>query len=128
MNFVKIKRDFVHNMPIIKSAIKRMRQATKARARNAATKRGLKASVKTFKAKLTAENLKKAQSNIDKAVKKNLLNKNTAARQKAAMARTAKAAGIKVAAGAKKAAPKVAAKKPAAAKPAAKTPAKKAAK
>jgi len=99
-------------MPVIKSAIKRMRQATKARARNAATKRGLKASVKTFKTKVTADNLKKAQSQIDKAVKKNLLNKNTAARQKAALVRAAKAAGVKAAA--KKAVPaKNAAKKPA---------------
>ncbi len=81
-----------------------MRQAVKARARNAATKRGLKASVKNFKATVTADNLKKAQSQIDKAVKKNLLEKNTAARQKAALVRTAKAAGVKVVAGVKKAA------------------------
>lgn len=93
-------------MPIIKSAIKRMHQATKARARNAATKRGLKASIKTFKAKLTGENLKKAQSEIDKAVKKNLLEKNTAARQKAALVRLAKGAGVKVVPGTKKAAKK----------------------
>lgn len=97
-------------MPIIKSAIKQMRQAIKARARNAAVRRGLKETVKTFRAKVTADNLKKAQSEIDKAVKKNLVSKNAAARQKSALARAAKEAGVKVA-GAAKAASKPAAKK-----------------
>lgn len=106
-------------MPIIKSAIKRMRQAAKARTRNAATRRSLKETVKGFKAKLTLDNLKKAQSEIDKAVKKNLLSKNTAARQKAALARAAKEAGVKITGTKKAAAAKPAAKK-APAKPAAK--------
>src|SRR5690348_4675609 len=104
-------------MPIIKSAIKRMHQAAKARLRNGAAKRGLKAAVKTFNSKMTAASLQKAQSEIDKAVKKNLLNKSTAARRKANLAKAAKAAGVKVA-GTKKAAAKAAVKP--AAKPAAK--------
>ncbi len=107
-------------MPIIKSAIKRMHQAAKARVRNAATKRGLKASLKSFSGTMTAENLQKAQSEIDKAVKKNLLDKNTAARRKAKLVRQAKAAGAKPAV-AKKAATKPAAAKTT--KPAAKKPA-----
>lgn len=106
-------------MPIIKSAIKQMRQSIKARARNSAFKRGLKDTVKAFTSKMSFDNLKKAQSEIDKAVKKNLLNKNTAARQKAALARAAKEAGVK-ASGAKKAVAAKPAAKKAAAKPAAK--------
>jgi ribosomal protein S20 len=130
-------------MPIIKSAIKRMHQAATRKARNQQTKRGLKAAMKAFTAKMTGENLQKAQSEIDKAVKKNLLPKNTAARKKAQLAAAAKAAGVKSAKNAsvpKSAAPKtapkatapaekVATKKPvakkAAAKPAAKPAAKK---
>lgn len=114
-------------MPIIKSAVKRMHQANKARIRNQQTKRGLKAAIKAFTTKMTGVNLSKAQSEIDKAVKKNLLDKNTAARRKASLARAAKEAGVKVTAAVKKAAPKAeapkkaaVAKKPVAKKPAAK--------
>jgi len=81
-------------MPIIKSAVKRMHQAAKARVRNAATKRSLKTSVKAFHGKMSAETLKKAYSELDKAVKKNLLEKNTAARRKANLAKLAKQAGV----------------------------------
>lgn len=118
-------------MPIIKSAIKRAKQTVVRRERNVATKRALKDAVKAFNAKPTAAALSAAQSAIDTAVKKNVLNKNTASRRKALLAKTAKAAGVKLTAGAKKAAPKsTAAKAPAktAAKPAAKAAAKPAAK
>ena len=121
-------------MPIIKSAIKRVKQAAVRNERNVATKKAIKQAVKAFEAKPSSETLSKAQSEIDKAVKKNLLHKNTAARRKANLSKTAKAANVKLAsakkatpatkAPAKKAAP--AAKKPAAKKPATKkTPAKK---
>lgn len=96
-------------MPIIKSAIKRMRQAVDRRARNVATKRNLKAAVKAFSGKMSAENLQKAQSEIDKAVKKKVLEPNTASRKKAQLAAAAKAAGVKSAA--KKSVPKTAAPK-----------------
>lgn len=114
-------------MPIIKSAIKRMRQTVVRRARNLKTKRSLRVALKGFAADTNQTALSKAQSEIDKAVKKNLIPKNTAARKKAQLAKVAKAAGVKLAAAqpkpaAKKAAPKkeAAAKKPAAKKPAAK--------
>ena len=122
-------------MPIIKSAIKRAKQATVRRERNVATKKDVKSAVKTFHAKPTAKTLAAAQSEIDTAVKKNVLNKNTAARRKSALAKVAKEAGVKLdaakkAPGAKPAATKAPAKKPAtktAAKPAsAKKPAAKA--
>ena len=118
-------------MPIIKSAVKRMKQTAKRRERNVATKRDIKSAVKAFMAKPTAAALSSAQSEIDTAVKKGLLKKATAARRKASLSKVAKEAGVKLAT-TKKAAPK-AATKPAAkstAKPAAKkaTPAKTAAK
>lgn len=112
-------------MPIIKSAIKRARQTVVRRERNVATKRALKDAVKAFNAKPTAATLSAAQSAIDTAVKKNVLNKNTAARRKALLSKTAKEAGVKLTA-AKKAAPKATAKPAAKATPAAKkAPAKK---
>ena len=110
-------------MPIIKSAIKRMRQTTKRRARNVTTKRNLKGAVKAFLAKPDAKTLSLAQSELDTMVKKNLLPKNTAARRKAQLARVAKEAGVKPATGTKKAAAKPAAKKTAAKPAAAKKPA-----
>ncbi len=114
-------------MPIIKSAKKRVKTANKAAVRNSKTKRSLKTAVKNFQAaiaggKKTANaELAKAQSEIDKAAKKNVMHKNKAARKQSQLAKAAKAAGVKPAA-AKKAAPKTAAK-PAAAKAPAKKPA-----
>lgn len=108
-------------MPIIKSAVKRMKQTAKRRERNVATKRDIKSAVKAFMAKPTAAALSSAQSEIDTAVKKGLLKKATAARRKASLSKVAKEAGVKLAT-TKKAAPK------AAVKPAAKSTAKPAAK
>ena len=114
-------------MPIIKSAIKRMRQTAKRRARNVTAKRDLKGAVKAFLASPDAKNLSAAQSELDTMVKKNLLPKNTASRRKAQLARVAKEAGVKTGSTAKKTAAKPAAKKTAA-KPAVKAAPKAAAK
>ncbi len=110
-------------MPIIKSAKKRVRVAHKAAARNVRTKRTIKASVKTFSAKTTAENLSKAQSAIDTAVKKGLIHKNKAARKKQQLAAQAKAAGVKLSKKSAKPATKKIAAKPATKKAVAKKPA-----
>jgi len=105
-----------------------MHQTTKRRARNVTTKRNLKDAVKAFVAKPSAAGLQAAQSELDTAVKKNILKKNTAARRKAQLSRLAKEAGVKAAPAAKKttakAAPKTSAK-PVAKKAPAKAPAKK---
>lgn len=122
-------------MPIIKSAKKRVKVTKKATIRNSKTRRSLKESVKAFHASLTggaksADAQSKAQSEIDKAAKKNVIHKNKAARKKSQLAKAAKAAGapkpaakkaiVKKTAPAKKVAAKPAAKKPAAKKPTAK--------
>ena len=78
-------------MPIIKSAKKAARQAEKRTAHNQEIKKTIKAALKVFKANPTPENLSKAQSEYDKAVKKDLMKKNTASRRKAALAKYAKA-------------------------------------
>lgn len=105
-------------MPIIKSAIKRMKQTAKRRERNVGIKRDIKTATKAFIAKPTSEALSAAQSELDTAVKKGLLKKATASRRKAGLAKIAKEAGVKPAAAKKKATP--------AAKPATKPAAKKA--
>jgi ribosomal protein S20 len=122
-------------MPIIKSAIKRMKQTAVRRERNVGIKRDIKTAVKAFMAKPTSEGLSAAHSELDTAVKKKLLKKNTVARRKSQLAKVAKDAGVKLtpakkaaaakpAATKKPAAPKAeAAKKPVAKKPAAKKPA-----
>lgn len=109
-------------MPIIKSAIKRMKQTIKRNERNVGIKREIKDATKAFLLKPTSEGLSKAHSELDTAVKKKLLKKNTVARRKAQLAKVAKDAGVKLAP-AKKAAAKPVAKAPAAKPAAAKKPA-----
>ncbi len=124
-------------MPIIKSAKKAARQTVKRTAHNQQIKKDIKAALKEFKKTPTGQNLAKTQSEIDKAVKKNLLKINTAARRKAQLFKLAKQNGVKFSVTvkaetkpakpvAKKPAAKPAAKKAAAKKTAAKTTAKKA--
>lgn len=79
-------------MPIIKSAKKAARQTVKRTAHNKEIKSDIKTALKTFKANPTAENMSKAQSEYDKAVKKGLLKKNTASRRKASLVKFAKMA------------------------------------
>lgn len=101
-------------MPIIKSAIKRMKQTVKRNERNVGIKRDIKSAVKAFLSKPTSEGLSAAHSELDTAVKKKLLKKNTVARRKSQLAKTAKTAGVKlVATNTKVAAKPTAAKKPA---------------
>jgi small subunit ribosomal protein S20 len=117
-------------MPIIKSAKKRVKIATKARARNSRTKRSLREALKAFSIAIEsgkAADIQKTQSEavsaLDTAVKKAIIHKNKASRQKAALSARAKAAGAKPGKAAvkkvtpvKKAAPKKTVKKPAAKK------------
>ena len=95
-------------MPIIKSAKKAARQSVKRRENNQQIKKTIRAALKDFHAKPTADNYKKVQSEYDKAVKKGLIKKNTASRRKAKLAIFAKAAGVKASATKKAAAPKAA--------------------
>ncbi|MDH4358462.1 MAG: 30S ribosomal protein S20 [Candidatus Berkelbacteria bacterium] len=71
-------------MPIIKSAIKALKQSRKKRAHNLLKKRALKAAVKKTK---TAKQLPKAQSTIDKIAKTGYIHKNKAARLKSRLAK-----------------------------------------
>ncbi|MDO4742338.1 MAG: 30S ribosomal protein S20 [Candidatus Saccharibacteria bacterium] len=83
-------------MPIIKSAKKAARQAAKRTAHNTEIKKSIKVALKAFREDPNATTLSKAQSEYDKAVKKDLLKKNTAARRKASLFAFAKEKGVKL--------------------------------
>ena len=77
-------------MPIIKSAVKRVKQSEKRRVRNVEVKRSLRSNTKELDAAVESgdtKNLNKllneVYSSYDTAVKKNLIHKNKAARKKA---------------------------------------------
>lgn len=78
-------------MPIIKNAIKKMRQDQMRTLRN----QGVKSNLKTVlqKAKTASpEDISKAFSALDRAAKKNLIHPNKAARQKSRLAKLVKLA------------------------------------
>ena len=90
-------------MPIIKSAIKRVKQQAKKQARNRSQKQEFRTLTKAFTATIAskksadiASSLQKLQSQVDTLVKKNIIHKNTAARKMKSFSAQAKAAGAKV--------------------------------
>jgi small subunit ribosomal protein S20 len=106
-------------MPIIKSAIKRVKQQAKRRSDNLQVKRAVHNDIRAFSdavatgdAAAINENLKAAISEIDRAVKKGTIHRNTADRRKSQLQRQANAVATPKpkAAKATKPAPKKAAK------------------
>jgi small subunit ribosomal protein S20 len=71
-------------MPIIKSAIKALKQSEKRREHNLIKKRNLKRVIKNTE---KAEDMSKAQSTIDKIAKSGLIHKNKANRLKSRLAK-----------------------------------------
>lgn len=78
-------------MPIIKSAIKKLRKDIKRYKVNRAKKDLAKNLIKKAEKSKTAENIKWAISAIDKAAKAHLIHKNKASRLKSKLARLAAA-------------------------------------
>jgi len=76
--------DFVI-MPILKSAIKKMRQDRRKTEKRKKQLTVLREAIKTVKREKRADDLKKAVSLIDKAAKINLIHKNKAARLKSSL-------------------------------------------
>lgn len=73
-------------MPILKNALKKMRQDSKKTQSNLALKTGLKTVLAKAKRTGTVVDFQKAISTLDKAAKKNLIHKNKASRQKSRLA------------------------------------------
>ena len=118
-------------MPLIQSAIKRVRQEQKRNSRNLAAKRRIRVASKQTRTALLEKDLKAAQaglleaiSHIDKAVKKGTLHKNTGNRRKSQLTRAYNASSDKPY-GTEKIAAKAATKPAAKKAPAKKTTAKK---
>jgi len=83
-------------MPIIKSAIKRVRQAAKRRSHNLQVKRAIHQDIRRLNDAVAAgdtkqvpEALRQAISEIDRAVKKGTIHRNTAARRKSQLTKRA---------------------------------------
>jgi len=113
-------------MPIIKSAIKRVRQTATRTQRNNVVKRQFRELIKKFLELIKEKNFTEAtklypqvQKSIDMATKKNILHKNTAARKKSQLVKMIQAdskPAKEAKAEEKPAAKKTATKKPAAKK------------
>lgn len=83
-------------MPLIKSAVKKMKQDKSRYARNLRTKRAMRTAVKAFEKAPSFDAMCEAQSAIDTAAKKNVISKQAAARRIKHIAKAAKEAGVKV--------------------------------
>lgn len=88
-------------MPIIKSAIKRVKTSEKRRKRNSAYKSKVKTLIKKFESSLNATKQDEIQkyyhqciSTLDKAAQKGILAKNTVARKKSLLAKKLKLQAI----------------------------------
>lgn len=72
-------------MPLIKSAIKKVRSDKKKTSRNKSLYSSMRSAIKKARTDLTQENIAKAYSQIDKAVKTGIIKSNTAARAKSGL-------------------------------------------
>lgn len=77
-------------MPVIKSAIKKLKQDRKREKLNDALRDSVTAAVRSAKKAKTSATVKEAISIVDKAAKHNLLHKNKASRMKSSLAKLAK--------------------------------------
>lgn len=87
----------IKNMPIIKSAIKRVKIAERQRIKNFAYKSKVKTTIKKFESSLNSDNLENANNNykqcvsiLDKASQKGIIPKNTVSRKKSLLSRKIK--------------------------------------
>lgn len=74
-------------MPVIKSAIKKLKQSRKHQARNRGVKRQVKELIDVFKKAPTAKTYAAAASALDKAAKTNIIHKNKASRLKSRLSK-----------------------------------------
>ncbi len=83
-------------MPLIKSAIKQMKQDQRRYAQNLRTKRAMRTAIKAFQSSPSFSTMCQAQSAIDTAAKKNVISKQAAARRIKHLAKLAKESGVKI--------------------------------
>lgn len=83
-------------MPVIKSAIKKLRQDKKREKQNDQVREVLKSSIRSAKKIKTGKAVVKAISTVDKAAKMNIIHINKAARLKSTLSKLAKPVRVKV--------------------------------
>jgi len=84
-------------MPVIKSAIKKLRQDKRREVRNDAIRAELKLVLYTAKKSKTSKSIGKAISLVDKAAKNGIIHTNKASRLKSSLSKLAKPASTKTA-------------------------------
>lgn len=82
-------------MPILKSALKKLRQNVKRRDQNREIKDGIKKLLDGFRKKPTSGTFSKLTSALDKAVKTNVIHKNKSARLKSRLSKLLKSSSKK---------------------------------
>ena len=82
-------------MPVIKQAIKKVRQDRRKTAINLKVKKAYKAAILAFRKKQTAEGLKAAFKALDRAAKTNVIHANKAGRLKSRLSKLLKPVGSK---------------------------------
>ena len=82
-------------MPVIKSAIKKLRQDKKREKQNDKVRDLMRSSVRSAKKTKTGKAVTKAISTVDKAAKLNIIHKNKASRLKSSLSKLAKPASSK---------------------------------
>jgi len=84
-------------MPVIKSAIKKLRQDRKKEKQNDQIRELLKSAIRAAKKARTGKSVTTAISKVDKAAKLNIIHENKAARLKSSLSKLAKPVRSKVA-------------------------------
>ena len=82
-------------MPVIKSAIKKLKQDKKREAQNDMLRASLRMSVRNAKKSKSGKSVSKAMSIVDKAAKNNIIHKNKASRMKVTLSKLAKPSSLK---------------------------------
>ncbi len=82
-------------MPVIKSAIKKLKQDRKREKENDMLRDALKSAVRTAKKDKSSKSVAKAVSTVDKAAKHKIIHSNKASRLKAALSKIAKPVSVK---------------------------------
>lgn len=88
-------------MPVIKSAIKKLRQDRKQEKQNNLLRDSLRSALRSAKKTKNGKSVGKAIAIVDKASKNNIIHKNKASRLKSSLSKLAKPASTKIASGSK---------------------------
>lgn len=90
VRITKFRIQYVLTMPVIKSAIKKLRQDRKREKQNDELRAALKTALRSAKKTKSGKSVALAFSTVDKAAKNNIIHVNKASRLKASLSKVAK--------------------------------------